>query len=62
MKTVTCTCDYGKINDLGRRNISKMCAKALALKMFLLLNIFTKSCYTIAMNIKVWLRSNHLDK
>lgn len=59
MKPVTYTYDWGMVTDLGRRNISRMCAKLGVENIIVADNIAKKREY-IAMNLRAWLKSPHL--
>jgi glutamine---fructose-6-phosphate transaminase (isomerizing) len=59
MKPVTYTYDWGMVTDLGRRNISSMCAD-LGIENIIVAADITKKRNNIAMNLKAWLKSPHL--
>lgn len=59
MKPVTYTYDWGMVTDLGRRNISRMCAK-LGVENIIVADDIGKKRRNIAMNLKAWLKSPHL--
>ena len=59
MKPVTYTYDWGMVTDLGRRNISLMCAELGVENIIVAANISQKR-RNIAMNLKAWLKSPHL--
>jgi hypothetical protein len=59
MKPVTYTYDWGMVTDLGRRNISRMCA-ALGVENIIVAADISKKRRNIAMNLKAWLKSPHL--
>ena len=59
MKPVTYTYDWGMVTDLGRRNISRMCAK-LGVENIIVAADISKKREDIAMNLKAWLKSPHL--
>ncbi|MDR5609629.1 MULTISPECIES: hypothetical protein [unclassified Arsenophonus] len=59
MKPVTYTYDCGMVTDLGRRNISRMCAK-LGVENIIIAADIAKKRHNIAMNLKAWLKSPHL--
>ncbi len=59
MKPVTYTYDWGMVTDLGRRNISLMCAEFGVENIIVAANI-TQKRKNIAMNLKAWLKSPHL--
>lgn len=59
MKPVTYTYDWGMVTDLGRRNISRMCA-ALGVENIIVADDISKKRRNIAMNLKAWLNSPHL--
>lgn len=59
MKPVTYTYDWGMVTDLGRRNISRMCAE-LGVENIIVADDLAKKRRNIAMNLKAWLRSPHL--
>lgn len=59
MKPITYTYDWGMVTDLGRRNISRMCAK-LGVENIIVADDITQKRKNIAMNLKAWLKSPHL--
>lgn len=59
MKPVTYTYDWGMVTDLGRRNISRMCAE-LGVENIIVADDITKKRDYIAMNLRAWLKSPHL--
>lgn len=59
MKPVTYTYDWGMVTDLGRRNISRMCAK-LGVENIIVADDIAKKRENIAINLRAWLRSPHL--
>jgi len=59
MKPVTYTYDWGMVTDLGRRNISRMCAQMGVENIIIAADISQKR-KNIAMNLKAWLKSPHL--
>jgi glucosamine--fructose-6-phosphate aminotransferase (isomerizing) len=59
LKPITYTYDWGMVTDLGRRNISRMCAE-LGVENIIIADDIRKKRYNIAMNLKAWLKSPHL--
>jgi glucosamine--fructose-6-phosphate aminotransferase (isomerizing) len=59
MKPVTYTYDWGMVTDLGRRNISRMCAK-LGVENIVIADDIALKRRNIAKNFKAWLQSPHL--
>lgn len=59
MKPITYTYDWGMVTDLGRRNISRMCAEMGVENIIVAANI-TKKRDNIAKNLRAWLKSPHL--
>ena len=59
MKPVAYTYDWGMVTDLGRRNISRMCAK-LGVENIIVAADISKKREHIAMNLRAWLKSPHL--
>jgi len=59
MKPVTYTYDWGMVTDLGRRNISRMCAE-LGVENIIVADDIAKKRDYIAMNLRAWLKSPHL--
>lgn len=59
MKPITYTYDWGMVTDLGRRNISRMCAE-LGVENIIVADDITKKRDNIAMNLRAWLKSPHL--
>jgi glucosamine--fructose-6-phosphate aminotransferase (isomerizing) len=59
MKPVTYTYDWGMVTDLGRRNISRMCAQMGVENIIVAADISQKR-KNIRMNLNAWLKSPHL--
>ena len=59
MKPITYTYDWGMVTDLGRRNISRMCAE-LKVENIIVAADISKKRRNIANNLKAWLKSPHL--
>jgi glucosamine--fructose-6-phosphate aminotransferase (isomerizing) len=59
MNPVTYTYDWGMVTDLGRRNISHMCAE-LGVENIIVAADISEKRRNIAMNLKAWLKSPHL--
>ncbi len=59
MRPITYTYDWGMVTDLGRRNISRMCAELGVENIIVAANI-SKKRQNIAMNLRTWLKSPHL--
>lgn len=59
LKPVTYTYDWGMVTDLGRRNISRMCAELGVENIIVADDIYQKR-QNIAKNLKAWLKSPHL--
>jgi hypothetical protein len=59
MRPVTYTYDWGMVTDLGRRNISRMCAE-LGVENIIVADDITKKRKYIEMNLRAWLKSPHL--
>lgn len=59
MTPITYTYDWGMVTDLGRRNISRMCAK-LGVENITVAADISKKRQNIAKNLKAWLKSPHL--
>lgn len=59
MKPITYTYDWGMVTDLGRRNISRMCAE-LGVENIIVADDISKKRRNIAVNLKAWLKSPHL--
>jgi len=59
MNPVTYTYDWGMITDLGRRNISRMCA-AFGVENIIIADDISKKRQNIALNLRAWLKSPHL--
>lgn len=59
MKPITYTYDWGMVTDLGRRNISIMCAE-IGVENIIIAADITRKRKNIAMNLKAWLKSPHL--
>ena len=58
MKPITYTYDWGMVTDLGRRNISRMCAE-LGVENIIVADDITKKRDNIAMNLRAWLNPLH---
>lgn len=56
---VTYTYDWGMVTDLGRRNISRMCAE-LGIENIIVADDIAKKRKNIEMNLRAWLKSPHL--
>jgi hypothetical protein len=56
MKPITYTYDWGMVTDLGRRNISRMCAQ-LGVENIIVAADIAKKRRNIAMNLKAWLKA-----
>ena len=59
MKPITYTYDWGMVTDLGRRNISRMCAE-LGVENIIVAADIEKKRENIKKNLSAWLRSPHL--
>lgn len=59
MKPITYTYDWGMVTDLGRRNISRMCAE-LGVENIIVAADISKKRRNIAMNLKAWLKYPNL--
>ncbi len=59
MRPITYTYDWGMVTDLGRRNISRMCAE-LGVENIIIADDISKKRSNIAKNLKAWLKSPHL--
>ncbi|MDA9908468.1 hypothetical protein N9C86_00805 [Schleiferiaceae bacterium] len=59
MKPIAYTYDWGMVTDLGRRNISRMCAQ-LGVENIIIAADIEKKRRNIKMNLEAWLRSPHL--
>ncbi|MBU2863002.1 hypothetical protein KO489_04010 [Reinekea forsetii] len=59
MKPVTYTYDWGMVTDLGRRNISRMCAE-LGVENIIVADNISKKRNNIAKNLKAWLKNPNL--
>ncbi|QIZ69362.1 glucosamine 6-phosphate synthetase [Oxynema aestuarii] len=59
MKPVAYTYDWGMVTDLGRRNISRMCAE-LGVENIIVADDIEKKRKYIAQNLSAWLKSPHL--
>lgn len=59
MKPITYTYDWGMVTDLGRRNISRMCAE-LGVENIIVADDIAKKRENIAKNLRAWLKSPHL--
>ena len=59
MKPITYTYDWGMVTDLGRRNISRMCAE-LGIENIIVADNITNKRNNIAKNLKAWLKSPDL--
>ncbi len=59
MKPITYTYDWGMVTDLGRRNISRMCAQ-MGIENIIVADDIALKRRNIAMNLKAWLKSPHL--
>ena len=59
MKPVTYTYDWGMVTDLGRRNISRMCAE-LGVENIIVADDIAKKRKNIELNLRAWLKSPHL--
>ena len=59
MKPITYTYDWGMVTDLGRRNISRMCAE-FGVENIIIADDISLKRRNIAINLKAWLKSPHL--
>lgn len=59
MKPITYTYDWGMVTDLGRRNISRMCAK-LGIENIIVADDIALKRRNIAKNLTAWLKAPHL--
>lgn len=59
LKPVTYTYDWGMVTDLGRRNISRMCAE-LGVENIIIAADISRKRKNIRMNLEAWLKSPHL--
>ena len=59
MKPVTYTYDWGMVTDLGRRNISRMCAE-LGVENIIIADDIAKKRDNIRKNLVAWLKAPHL--
>jgi glucosamine--fructose-6-phosphate aminotransferase (isomerizing) len=59
MKPITYTYDWGMVTDLGRRNISRMCAR-LGIENIIVADDIALKRRNIAKNLQAWLKSPHL--
>ena len=59
MKPIAYTYDWGMVTDLGRRNISRMCA-ALGVENIIVADDIEKKRRNIRWNLEAWLKSPHL--
>ncbi|WP_226953720.1 glucosamine 6-phosphate synthetase [Mesopusillimonas faecipullorum] len=59
MNPVTYTYDWGMVTDLGRRNISRMCAE-LGVENIIIADDIEKKRRNIRVNLQAWLKSPHL--
>ena len=59
LKPITYTYDWGMVTDLGRRNISRMCA-ALGVENIIVAADIEKKRRNIRHNLQAWLKSPHL--
>jgi glucosamine--fructose-6-phosphate aminotransferase (isomerizing) len=59
LKPVTYTYDWGMVTDLGRRNISRMCAQ-LGVENIIVAADISQKRRNIRMNLLAWLKSPHL--
>lgn len=59
LRPITYTYDWGMVTDLGRRNISRMCA-ALGVENIVVADDITKKRRNIKLNLQAWLKSPHL--
>jgi glucosamine--fructose-6-phosphate aminotransferase (isomerizing) len=59
MKPIAYTYDWGMVSDLGRRNISRMCAH-LGVENIIVAAHIARKRQNIAKNLQAWLKSPHL--
>ena len=59
LRPVTYTYDWGMVTDLGRRNISRMCAK-MGIENIIVAADISKKRKNIKMNLSAWLKYPHL--
>ncbi|HEA54249.1 hypothetical protein LCGC14_0461290 [marine sediment metagenome] len=59
MTPITYTYDWGMVTDLGRRNISRMCAE-LGVENIIIADDIIKKRENIKRNLKAWLKAPHL--
>lgn len=59
MRPITYTYDWGMVTDLGRRNISRMCAE-LGVENIIVADDISKKRRNIAINLKSWLKAPNL--
>jgi hypothetical protein len=59
MKPITYTYDWGMVTDLGRRNISRMCAE-LGIENIIVADDIALKRSNITKNLRAWLKSPHL--
>lgn len=59
LKPIAYTYDWGMVTDLGRRNISRMCA-ALGVENIIVAADIAQKRRNIRMNLQAWLKSPHL--
>jgi glucosamine--fructose-6-phosphate aminotransferase (isomerizing) len=59
MTPITYTYDWGMVTDLGRRNISRMCA-ALGVENIIVADDISQKRRNIALNLKAWLKAPNL--
>jgi glucosamine--fructose-6-phosphate aminotransferase (isomerizing) len=59
MKPITYTYDWGMVTDLGRRNISRMCAQ-MGIENIIVADDIALKRRNIALNLQAWLKSPHL--
>lgn len=59
MNPITYTYDWGMVTDLGRRNISRMCAE-LGVENIIIADDISKKRRNIATNLKAWLKAPNL--
>jgi glucosamine--fructose-6-phosphate aminotransferase (isomerizing) len=59
LRPITYTYDWGMVTDLGRRNISRMCAE-LGVENIIVAADIQKKRENIAKNVRAWMRAPHL--
>jgi glucosamine--fructose-6-phosphate aminotransferase (isomerizing) len=59
MRPITYTYDWGMVTDLGRRNVSRMCAE-LGVENIIVADDISAKRRNIALNLKAWLRAPDL--